>query len=268
MNTYRKSMVHLLARLLRVSLSAGMVLALIFSAVSVTPAQAAGTRYVKQGGTGDCSSWANACDLQTALTGAASGDQIWVAAGVYKPGAARTDTFQLKTGVAVYGGFAGTETLLSERNPAANVTILSGDIDSNDTNTDGNNIAETAADIQGDNAYHVVTGSGTDATAVLDGFTITAGQANGAAPHNTGGGMYSSSSSPTLTNVTFSGNSAHTAAGCTTQQQPHADQRHLQRQLAPAAVGRRDGQPVQQPHADQRHLQRQLRLLRRRDVQR
>ena len=45
--------------------------------------------------------------------------------------------------------------------------------------------------------------------------------------------MYNDYSSPTLTNVTFSGNSAATtAAGCTTtQQQPDADQRHLQRQL-------------------------------------
>ena len=57
-----------------------------------------------------------------------------------------------------------------------------------------------------DNSYHVVTGA-TGAT--LDGFTITAGNANGTSPNDSGGGMYNRCrSSPTLTNVTFSGNSA------------------------------------------------------------
>lgn len=110
--------------------------------------------------------------------------------------------------MAVYSGFAGTETSRDQRNWQTNVTILSGDIDQNDTNTDGNYIAETRNDIQGSNAYHVVTGSGTNSTAVLDGFVITAGQANGKNPHNSGGGMVNNSGNPTLTNVTFSGNTA------------------------------------------------------------
>jgi predicted outer membrane repeat protein len=127
-----------------------------------------------------------------------------------------------------------------QRDWQTNLTILSGDIDGNDTNTDGNYIAETPSDIQGSNAYHVVTGSWTNNTAVLDGFIITAGQANGSADPNYngggmlnyggnpqltnvtfsgntatngGGGMYNSSSSPTLTNVTFSGNSAYHGGG-------------------------------------------------------
>ncbi|MFA5873963.1 MAG: choice-of-anchor Q domain-containing protein [Anaerolineales bacterium] len=169
------------------------MLALTFSALDVSPAHAAGIRYATPGGTGDCSSWANACVLQTALAGAVSGDEIWAAAGTYKPttGADRAATFQLKNGVALYGGFAGTETARNQRNPAANVTTLSGDI-----GTAGDN---------SDNSYHVVTGA-TGAT--LDGFTITAGNANGQYPNYFGGGMYTYSSSPTLTNVTFSGNSA------------------------------------------------------------
>ncbi|MBI4675461.1 MAG: hypothetical protein HY741_27770 [Chloroflexi bacterium] len=90
-------------------------------------ARAAGTLYAAPvaAGSGDCSSWSNACTLQTALTGATSGDEIWVKAGVHKPGAARTNTFTLKSGVAVYGGFAGTESQLSDRNFANNATILS-----------------------------------------------------------------------------------------------------------------------------------------------
>ncbi|RCK73402.1 MAG: Fibronectin type III domain protein [Anaerolineae bacterium] len=166
-------------------------------------------------GIGNGSSWDNACTLQTALSGALSGDEIWVKMGVYTPGAAgdRSATFQLKNGVAVYGGFSGTETARDQRNWMANKTILSGDIDKDDTNTDGNFIAETWNDIQGDNAYHVVTSSETNNTAVLDGFIITAGQANGSYhPNNSGGGMYNAGS-PKLTNVTFSGNAASRGGG-------------------------------------------------------
>jgi hypothetical protein len=161
-------------------------------------------------GSGNCSSWANACTLQTALANAVSGDEIWVKRGVHYPGAAgnRTATFTLKNGVALYGGFAGTETSRDERDWQANLTVLSGDIDQNDINTDGNYIAETWTDIQGNNAYHVVTGGRTNNTAILDGFIITAGQANGGSPNDRGGGMYNNESNPTLTNVTFSGNYA------------------------------------------------------------
>ncbi len=47
-----------------------------------------------------------------------------------QPGTDRTISFELKNGVAIYGGFAGTETLRTQRNPATNVTVLSGDIGS------------------------------------------------------------------------------------------------------------------------------------------
>ena len=180
------------------------------------PAQAvASVLYAAPGavGSGDCSDWANACTLQTALTGATSGDEIWVEAGAHHPGTNRTDTFTLKNGVAVYGGFAGTETGREQRDWQAHVTILSGDIDNNDNNTDGNFIAETSADIQGANAYHVVAGGSTNNTAVLDGFVITAGQANGIAPHDAGGGMYNQDASPRLTNLIFSGNKADGGGG-------------------------------------------------------
>ncbi len=145
--------------------------------------------------------WGNACALQTALTNAASGDEIWVAAGTYTPAATLTDraaSFQLKDGVAVYGGFAGTETLRTARDPVTHVTRLSGDLDANDGANFANNV---------ENSYHVVTGA-TGAT--LDGVTIAGGNANGdiGCGDGCGGGMSNSFSNPTLIDVTFSGNSA------------------------------------------------------------
>jgi hypothetical protein len=180
-----------------------MLLLLLVSVLRVTPARAAGRRYTAPiaSGTGDCSSWANACTLQTALTGAAGNEEIWVKTGTHKPttGTDRSATFQLKnyltTGVALYGGFSGTETARDQRNPASNVTTLSGEI-----GAAGNS----------DNSYHVVTGVD---NALLDGFTITAGNANGAGSNNSGGGMYNSSSSPILMNVAFSANSADFGGG-------------------------------------------------------
>ena len=74
-------------------------------------------------------SWADAyTDLQSAM-GNASCTEIWVAAGTYKPttGTDRNATFSLISGVEIYGGFAGTESVRDERNPKTNVTILSGD---------------------------------------------------------------------------------------------------------------------------------------------
>ena len=180
------------------------LLALAFSAIGVTPAHAAGVCYVNAsaGGANNGASWADAyTDLQSAL-GASPCSEAWVAAGTYKPtgGTDRTLNFTLKNGVALYGGFVGTESTRADRDPAANLTTLSGDI-----GTPGD---------AADNSYHVVSGGGTNGTAVLDGFTITAGNANGSSPADSGGGgMYNYFSSPTLTNVTFSSNSAGQGGG-------------------------------------------------------
>lgn len=122
-------------------------------------------------GAGDGSGWFDAYpDLQSAIAAAVNGDEIWVAAGTYTPGAARGDTFGLKTGVSWYGGFAGFETSREQRDPAANVTILSGDLLGDDNS--GGSIAE--------NAYHVISGTGLNNTPLVDGFTITAGNTDGA----------------------------------------------------------------------------------------
>jgi predicted outer membrane repeat protein len=159
----------------------------------------------------DGASWTTAyTDVQDALAAATPGDEIWVAEGVYMPGGTRAATFQLKNGVALYGGFGGYgigETLRTQRDWVAHVTVLSGDIDRNDV-TDPNGVITTTANIIGINAYHVITGSGTDATAVLDGCTVTAGYANKASPNDRGGGIFNFNGSLTLTDVSFSGNFA------------------------------------------------------------
>ncbi len=94
--------------------------------------------YVNLAATGanNGTSWTDArTDLRQALLTSTSGNEVWVAAGTYKPAppnGSRVATFQLKNGVAVFGGFAGIEVSVDERNWVANPTILSGDLNSND----------------------------------------------------------------------------------------------------------------------------------------
>ena len=183
---------------------------LVFTLLLVTVAHLsaqASVIYVDSTATGadDGTSWFDAyADLQSALGTAASWDSIWVAAGTYRPSSAgnRDSTFQLVDTVAVYGGFAGVETSVLERDWVANVTILSGDIG--------------VVGVDTDNSYHVVTGSGTNSTAVLDGFTITKGNADHPSSGDArtqGGGMYNAGGSPTIVNVTFSENAAVSNGG-------------------------------------------------------
>ncbi|MBK7642979.1 MAG: right-handed parallel beta-helix repeat-containing protein [Planctomycetes bacterium] len=163
----------------------------------------AGTRYVDAAlasGANDGSSWTNAYQgsngLQLALTAAVSGDEIWVAQGSYEPtaGATRSIYFQLRNGVAIYGGFAGGELTLDQRDVAAHVAILTADLNGDDGTT---GFAE--------NSYHVVDASGTNATAVLDGFTVRGGNANlGSANQDRGGGILCvGGASPTVRNCIF-----------------------------------------------------------------
>ena len=172
--------------------------------------QLSGILLVIPGGSpsGACDTWGNACDLQYALTNSIYGSEIWVKAGKYTPttGTDRSASFELMTGVAFYGGFAGTETSREQRDPMINPTILSGDIDNNDSQTP---IITDLTTVTGNttNSYHVVIGA---EDASLDGFIITAGYADGSFGTNNdrGGGMYNKYSSPLLTSLTFIGNSA------------------------------------------------------------
>ncbi|MCP4345334.1 MAG: hypothetical protein GY795_07390 [Desulfobacterales bacterium] len=145
-------------------------------------------------------SWEQATSLQTAIASAQGGDDIWVAAGTYKPGMSdRTASFELKSGVGIYGGFTGTETSREQRDWRANITILSGDIGAVSNNSD--------------NSYHVVISDQADDTAVLDGFTITGGNADGSGAKAGGGGMYNYYGSPNISNCTFNSNSAVSVGG-------------------------------------------------------
>ncbi len=161
--------------------------------------------YVRSGSTGNGSSWNNAFGtLQSAIAASSAGDQIWVAAGTYTPGSERTDSFALKNEVKIYGGFAGTETSLNQRNINDNVTILSGDIG-------------TVGD-DSDNSYHVVTAEGSfispiSTNTLLDGFTISDGNANGSTDDGNGGGVFLDNANPTLSNIIFTENNATNGGG-------------------------------------------------------
>jgi gliding motility-associated-like protein len=164
------------------------------------------------GGSCDGSSWALAYpSLQTALLNTASGE-IWVAQGTYVPSAVtRSVSFDLKSNVSIYGGFNGTETMVSQRAIENNPTILSGDINGDD----GANFSN-----YGDNSYHVVRATNVTNTAVLDGFTIRGGNANSITfPDYLGGGFFNegdgagNSSQPILRNCTFEENRADLGGG-------------------------------------------------------
>ena len=139
-------------------------------------------------GANNGTTWLDAFNhLRDALSAAGSGDEILVAQGIYKPdedtahpngSGSRNATFQLRNGVAIKGGYAG----FGEPDPDARdielyETILSGDLAGNDIQVDPCDLEDEPT--RAENSYHVVTGSYTDKTAVLNGFTITAGNANG-----------------------------------------------------------------------------------------
>jgi predicted outer membrane repeat protein len=178
--------------------------------LSITLSQT--TRFVTTTGAGVKSgtSWDNAYDgsqIQTAID-EASVSEVWVAKGIYTPtvevggSGDRYKTFQMKNGVTIYGGFAGTETAVSQRvnfgDLGANETIFSGDIGVEDDSTD--------------NCYHVFyhpEGTNLASSAILDGVVLEGGNA----ASDVGGGMCNVNSSPTLRYVTVRNNSAGDAGG-------------------------------------------------------
>jgi hypothetical protein len=139
---------------------------------------------------GDGNSWSTAYrTIQAGIDDAdALDEEVWVAEGIY------TEAITMKDGVAVYGGFTGTETLLSQRHIVANMTSIDA------STADG-----------GAPANHVVAMSNISSSRV-DGFTLTGGDANESGPGQgaCGGGIYCSAldDSNTIASCTITGNSA------------------------------------------------------------
>lgn len=169
--------------------------------LTLAAAYAQTIRFVSTTGTNtnpaSATSWATSTtNLQGAIDASAANDQVWVAAGTYKPGGNpntdRAISFAMKNGVVIYGGFVGNETALSGRAltyPSG--TTLSGDIGTPNSMTD--------------NSYHIFyhpNSLSLTASTVLDGFVITGG-----AGSDKGGGMYNDGNSPSLRNCVFAANS-------------------------------------------------------------
>lgn len=219
-----------------------LLYALLFGGCFMASAQH--TRYVAPTASGlnDGSSWANAsADLQFAINQSQAGDQIWVAAGTYRPNrdasqpllptpGNKNNAFVLKSGVKIYGGFLGTETELSQRpesqliiNIAQN-SVLTADFDNDDASYGtGSDLAFTGIN---DNAYHVVLAIGTvnvpiSSETLLDGFVITGGYASGwntvavngySLSNQWGGGIVNVYSNAAYNNISVQTNSANLGA--------------------------------------------------------
>jgi hypothetical protein len=163
-------------------------------------------------------SWVDAfTDLQMALDAGkslAKHLEIRVAAGTYHPseridiGDPRSATFRLRNNVSICGGYAGSKRAIERlitadsRDVSLYETVLSGDLNRDDR-----------MGLTNDNAYHVVYAAGTDSTALLDGFTITAGNANNGGLHCSGGGICLQAASPTVTNCRVNMNAARLGGG-------------------------------------------------------
>ncbi len=164
--------------------------------------------YVNASATGanDGTSWANAyTNLHSATYNAASGSEIWVAAGTHKPtrsftgsiaADARQHTFRIKNNVKVFGGFNGTETAREQRNWRTNQTILSGYLE------------------QMSRTYNIVRFEGNSSDTELDGFILEDAQAYGTnALEQRGPAIYSSNASPKIKNCVFRDNLAQIHGG-------------------------------------------------------
>jgi hypothetical protein len=129
--------------------------------------------YVNPSSSGNQSgtSWVNAfTDLYGALQVADRGDQIWMTGGTYRPtqDTDRSKSFEVRSGIQIFGGFSGTETNIDQRDTMVPPTILSGDIG--------------VPDEISDNSYNVVVYEKIDTTTVLDGLIIERGVANAPNP--------------------------------------------------------------------------------------
>lgn len=167
--------------------------------------------------TGNGTGWCDAFQsLQDALDAAILSDgrvtEIYVAQGTYKPdqGANRTPgdrtaSFVHQMGLVIRGGYVGYGSSNPYgRNVDAQPSILSGDLQGDDLQGFLNRT---------DNSFQVVTATGVDSTALLDGFVISGGHANGSSTQRNGGGVYCSASTPTIRDCTIRDNFATNDGG-------------------------------------------------------
>ena len=188
-----------------------IALLILLSCVNPLFAQDSKTYYVTAEATtgGDGSSWKKAITLTEALSQATAGDEIWVkgyediTGHIYK---APEGGFVLPSGVAMYGGFKGDETIKNNLPTGRHKyqmkyqTALVGDIDTNDKASQ-QLIIYPENDTRTDNATHVLTlqmGVTPDNTndgskpTIVSGFLIAAGNAKGVntSANGRGGGIY------------------------------------------------------------------------------
>ncbi|MCB0760334.1 MAG: right-handed parallel beta-helix repeat-containing protein [Flavobacteriales bacterium] len=125
-------------------------------------------------GTMDGSSWFNASNsIQQMIDIAASGDEVWVAQGNYHPGTSETDSYIMKDGVSLYGGFQGTESQLQQRDWTTYITRLNGDL--NDDDVFGLGLWYSGWDITTANSNVLVLAQSIGAGTTIDGFRIESG---------------------------------------------------------------------------------------------
>lgn len=158
---------------------------------------------------GDGSSWNTAYnDLHDAFNTASPGDDIWIAAGTYKPDGDsldRTMCFEIISNIRVYGGFPDGGGSFEERDPNTFITILSGDLLGND---------EPGFLNMDDNSYSVMEAVYVSTWSTLDGITISGGTSTGLDTEDAnGGGIYIVDSKLIINNCTFMNNMAQIGGG-------------------------------------------------------
>ena len=167
---------------------------------------------------GDGGSWSAPLDeagFAAALSGAASGDEFWIAKGVYRPvvpasvdgvtSADQEKSFTLKEGIALYGGFAGSETAREQRDPDKNCVVLTGDLGLDD-GRDARGVTLSADVIRGANSKNVLKGTNVKGVR-LDGIAVSGGD------QGMGAGLSLGRSDVVIQNCLFQGNRAVSFGG-------------------------------------------------------
>lgn len=169
--------------------------------------------YVKEGGSGNGTTWGNATSLDGALAQSLeAGDFIHIAAGIYKPaipvtgglaGADADKTFEIKENIVIIGGYPANPVSGAVSNPSVNLTTFDGNGTANHV------VTVTAPNITGRNV-------------TLRGITIKKGStaASGSVPingidypKNYGGGIIIGKSALNLKNCIISENVAVSGGG-------------------------------------------------------